>query len=76
MQVVMLFLILFFFKAIAFFRTDFASRRVVGASSSADAGITSSEFDVLKESDEVNRNDIYVFIFAFFVIFLRKTQIE
>ena len=76
MQVVMLFLILFFFKAIAFFRTDFASRRVVGAFSSADAGITSSEFDVLKESDEVNRNDIYVFLFAFFVEILRKTQIE
>ena len=72
----MLFLILFFFKAIAFFRTDFASRRVVGASSSADAGITSNEFDVLKESDEANRNDICVFVFAIFVKILRKTQIE
>jgi len=53
----------------------FASR-VVGASSSGDAGITSSEFDVLKESDEVNRNDIYVFVFAIFVKILRKMQIE
>ena len=76
MQVVMLFLILFFFKAIAFFRTDFASRRVVGASSSADAGITSNEFDVLRESDEANRNDICVFVFAIYVKILRKMQIE
>lgn len=64
------------FLAIAFFRTNFASRRVVRASLIVDVGINNSEFDVLKESDEVNRNDICVFIFAYFVKILRKMQIE